>query len=155
VNVVNTNRLSALFWLSVGISAQYGSIKLGLGAVREPGSGFLPFIASITISLFALIIFIQSWGKDKEKNRSLTSLWLGLRWKRPLAVCVITAGYILLFERLGFAIATFLFLMALLKGMESIAWWKALLLSGFTTSLSYLLLSFSLESTIPKGILGF
>jgi putative tricarboxylic transport membrane protein len=154
-NVVNSDRLSAIFWLSLGVSAQYGSIKLGLGTVREPGSGFLPFIASIAISLFALIIFIQSCGKDKEKNRTLASLWRGLRWTRPLAVCIITGGYILFFERLGFAIATFLFLMALLKGMESIAWWKALLLSGFTTSLSYLLLSISLESTIPKGILGF
>ena len=152
---MNTNRLSSLFWSSLGFSAIYGSIKIGLGTVREPGSGFLPFIASIAISLFGLIIFIQSRGRDEGKNRSLASLWQGLRWKRPLAVCVITVGYILLFERLGFAIATFLFLMSLLKGMESLAWWKALLLSGFTTGLSYLLLSFSLESTIPKGVLGF
>jgi putative tricarboxylic transport membrane protein len=154
-NVVIANRLSALFWLLLGVSALFGSIIIGLGTVREPGSGFLPFIASITISVFALIILIQSWGKDKENNRTLASLWRGLRWKRPLAVCIITAGYILFFEILGFAIATFLFLMTLLRGMESIAWWKALLLSGFATSLSYLLLSFSLESTIPKGILGF
>lgn len=152
---MNTDRLSALFWLWLGFSAIYGSIKLGLGTVREPGSGFLPFIASIAISLFALIIFILSLGKDEGKNHSLASLWQDLRWKRPLAVCLITAGYILLFEFLGFAVATFLFLMALLKGMERIVWWKALLLSGFTTGLSYLLLSFSLESTIPKGILGF
>jgi len=153
--MVNADRLSALFWLLLGLSALLGSIMLGLGRVREPGSGFLPLIASITISVFALIIFIQSWGKDQENNRTLASLWHGLRWKRALAVCFITAGYILFFERLGFAMATFLFLMTLLKGMESIAWWKALLLSGFTTSLAYLLLSFSLESTIPKGILGF
>jgi putative tricarboxylic transport membrane protein len=153
--VVNANRLSALFWLLLGLTALFGSIKIGLGTVREPGSGFLPFIASITISVFAVIILAQSLGKDEERDRTLASLWRGLRWKRPLAVCIITAGYILLFERLGFALATFLFLMTLLKGMESIAWWKALLLSGFTTSLSYLLLSFSLESTIPKGILGF
>lgn len=153
--MVNANRLSALFWLLLGLTALFGSIKIGLGTVREPGSGFLPFIASITISVFAVIILAQSLGKDEERDRTLASLWRGLRWKRPLAVCIITAGYILLFERLGFALATFLFLMTLLKGMESIAWWKALLLSGFTTSLSYLLLSFSLESTIPKGILGF
>jgi putative tricarboxylic transport membrane protein len=153
--MVNANRLRALFWLLLGVTALFGSIKLGLGTVREPGSGFLPFIASLTISIFAVIILVQSSGKDEEKDRTLASLWLGLRWKRPLVVCIITGGYILFFERLGFAIATFLFLMTLLKGMESIAWWKALLLSGFTTSLSYLLLSFSLESTIPKGILGF
>jgi hypothetical protein len=45
--------------------------------------------------------------------------------------------------------------MALLKGMESIAWGKALLISVLSTGLCYLLLSFSLESTLPKGILGF
>jgi len=152
---MNADRLSALVWLGVGLSAVYSSIALGLGTAREPGSGFIGFLASSFISLMALIILIQSIGKRAEKKRKLSTLWQGLRWKRPLLLCLIITGYILAFERLGFAISTFLFLIVLLKGMEALAWWKVLLLSALSTSLCYILLSFSLESTLPRGILGF
>jgi hypothetical protein len=39
--------------------------------------------------------------------------------------------------------------------MESVAWRKVLLISIISTGFSYLLLSISLESTLPKGIFGF
>ena len=149
------DRLSSLFWLLLGLIAIYGSVKLGIGGVREPGSGFLPLLASLSISLIALIILLQTFLKAAKSDRTFSSLWQGLRWKRSLSVCIITLGYTLIFEKLGFALSTFIFLMTLLKGVESIAWAKALLISVLSTGLCYLLLSFSLESTIPKGILGF
>src|SRR3972149_5142945 len=113
---MNSERLSALVWLAIGLSAVYGSIPHGLGTAREPGSGLLAFLASGFFSLMALIILFQSWKGDREKDRRLSALWQDVRWRRPLGVCLITIGYILVFERLGFAISTFLFLLALLKG---------------------------------------
>lgn len=151
---MNADRLSALVFLAIGLSALYGSIRLGLGTTREPGPGFLGLLVSSFISLMALIIWLHS-AKKGDKEQKLSDLWQGLKWKRPLAVCVITIGYILAFEWLGFAISTFLFLMILMKGMETLAWWKALLLSALSTGFSYLLLSISLESSLPKGIFGF
>lgn len=152
---MNADRLSALVWFTIGLSAVYGSVIHGLGTAREPGSGFLPFLASSFVSLMALIIFFQSLRKYREKDRKISALWQGVRWKRPLAVCLITIGYILVFEWLGFAVSTFLFLLVLLKGMETLSWWKVLLISILSTSFSYLLLSFSLESTLPRGVFGF
>ena len=149
------DRLSSVFWLVIGLIAIYGSVKLGIGGAREPGSGFLPLLASLSISLIALGILLQTFLKTAKSHRTFSSLWQGLRWKRSLYVCLITVGYTLIFEKLGFALSTSIFLMALLKGMESIAWGKALLISVLSTGLCYLLLSFSLESTLPKGILGF
>ncbi len=149
------DRLSSVFWLLLGLIAIYGSVKVGLGGAREPGSGFLPFLASLSISFIALIILLQTFLKTAKSHRTFSSLWHGLRWKRALAVCIITVGYTLIFEKLGFAISTFFFLMTLLKGMESIPWGKALFISVLSTSLCYLLLSFSLESSLPKGIFGF
>ena len=149
------DRLSSLFWFLLGLIATYGSVKLGIGSAREPGSGFLPFLASLSISLIAIIIFLQTYVKCGKSQRTFSSLWRGIRWSRALYVCIITVGYTLIFENLGFAVSTFIFLMTLLKGIESIAWRKALLISVFSTALCYLLLSFSLESTLPKGFLGF
>lgn len=101
----------------------------------------------------AIIIFVQSLKKREDKK--LSDFWKGLRWKKTLAIGLIMIGYILTFEWLGFPISTFLFLLILLKGMESVAWRKVLLISIISTGFSYLLLSISLESTLPKGIFGF
>ena len=150
--VMNADRLSALVFLAVGLSALYASLRLGLGAVREPGPGFLGFLTSIFISLMATIILIQSFGKPGEGKGKIAELWKGLRWSRPLLICGITIGYILIFEWLGFAVSTITFLIALLKGMEGLPWWKVLLISFIGTGFFYLLLSFSLESNLPRGI---
>jgi hypothetical protein len=151
---MNADCLSALVLLAVGLSAIYSSIALGLGAVREPGPGFLGFLASSFISLMATIILIHSFGKPREGKRKIPELWRGLRWSRPLLICGITTGYILIFEWLGFAVSTFAFLVALLKGMEGLPWWQVLPISFGCTGFFYLLLSFSLESSLPRGIFG-
>jgi putative tricarboxylic transport membrane protein len=148
---MNADRISAVVWLAIGLVAVSASVSLGLGTAREPGSGFLGFLTSGFISLMAMIIFIQSLGKNARK-KDVAALWKGLRWQRPVATCLITVGYILIFEWLWFAVSTFVFLIALLKGMERLSWWKALAISVVCTGLCYLLLSFSLESTLPRGI---
>jgi putative tricarboxylic transport membrane protein len=146
--------LSALVLLAVGLSALYASLTLGLGALREPGPGFLGFLTSSFISLMATIILVQSFGKAGEEKRKITELWRGLRWSRPLLICGITIGYVLIFEWLGFALSTITFLVALLKGMEGLPWGKVLLISFVCTGFFYLLLSFSLESSLPRGVFG-
>jgi len=151
---MNADRLSSLVWLAVGFIALYASLALGLGTVREPGPGFLGFMTSSFISLMAIIILVQSFGKAGEEKKKIADLWRKLRWSRPLLICGITIGYISIFEWLGFAFSTFIFLVALLKGMEGLPWWKALVISFACTGFSYLLLSFSLESTLPRGFLG-
>ena len=151
---MNADCLSALVLLAVGLSALYASLALGLGEVREPGPGFLGFLASGFISLMATIVLIQSCGKFGEGKRKIAELWRGLRWSRPLLISGITIGYILIFEWLGFALSTITFLVALLKGMEGLPWWQVLLISSVCTGFFYLLLSFSLESSLPRGIFG-
>ncbi len=152
--VMKADCLSALVLLAVGLSALYASLALGLGAVREPGPGFLGFLTSSFIILMAAIILVQSFGKPGEGKRKIAELWRGLRWSRPLLICGITIGYILIFEWLGFAVSTITFLVALLKGMEGLPWWQVLLVSFVCTGFFHLLLSFSLESTLPRGIFG-
>jgi len=152
---LNADRLSAFFWLILGGGGVWGSISLGLGTTREPGSGFLSFLASGSVCLMALIIFAQSLRKKAETVPTISALWSGLRWKRPLGVGFITLGYILVFNLLGFAVTTFLFLIVLFRGLETLAWKKSLWIALISTSFTYLLLRISLEASLPKGIFGF
>ena len=57
---MNTDRVISLFWLALGLVSMYGAVQLGLGTLREPGSGFLAFLAGGFISLIALGIFLKS-----------------------------------------------------------------------------------------------
>jgi putative tricarboxylic transport membrane protein len=152
---LNADRITSMAWLALGLIAVYGSIELGLGTAHEPGSGFLPLLASLFVNVMALIIFFKSFGAGGKNSPAVSALWKGLRWKRTLAYGLITLGYILVFEWLGFALSTFLFLILLLKGMEKLPWRKVLLISAVSTGFCYLLLSISLESELPRGILGF
>ena len=58
---MSAERVSALFWLTVGLISIYGSTHLGFGTLREPGSGFLSLLAGCFICLMAIIVFFQSY----------------------------------------------------------------------------------------------
>lgn len=151
---MNADRISALFWLLVGASAAIGSISLGLGTTREPGSGFLSFLASSFVCLMALVIFFQSLRNRAGGAPSLQDRWKGTHWRRPLAVVLFTVGYILVFGILGFALATFLLMVILLRVLEHLPWKWVLIISALSTGFCYGLLRVSLEASLPKGILG-
>jgi len=149
------DRMSSLFWLAVGLMAVYGAIQLGLGRLRQPGSGFLPFLAGSFICLMALIVFFQSFFKGKGFQAQISLLWKGLRWHRPLILGFLFVAYILALERIGFLLSTFIILGILFKGLENLPWWKTILLSASASVSSFLLFDTLLKATLPKGIFGF
>jgi putative tricarboxylic transport membrane protein len=151
---MNTDRFSSLFWLGVGLVTLYGSVQLGLGTLREPGSGFLSFIAGAFICLVALIIFVQSLIRWKGVPLDLKAHWSGVNWHRSLVISFITLGFILLLEGLGFFITSFLLLFLIFRYVERLSWGKAIIIPVLTLSLTYLLFNVFLKSTLPKGLFG-
>ena len=152
---MSAERASAFFWLTVGLISLYGSVHLGIGTLREPGSGFLPFLAGCFICLMAVIVFFQSFLSRERSPVRILTLWRGLRWHRPITIGLLTMGYILALERIGFLLAGFLLLFVILKGVENLSWRKAILIPFSTLGISYLLFHFILKATLPRGILGF
>jgi putative tricarboxylic transport membrane protein len=151
---MNTDRVSSLFWLAVGLATLYGSSRLGLGTLGEPGSGLFPFLAGGFISLVALIIFLQSFVRWRGVPLNLKAHWIDLNWHRSLIVCFFTLGFILFLEGLGFFITSFLLLFLMFRYVENLAWGKAIIIPALTLSLTYLLFNVLLKSTLPKGIFG-
>jgi putative tricarboxylic transport membrane protein len=151
---MNTDRISSLFWLGVGVVTLYGSVQLGLGTLREPGSGFLSFLAGVFISLVALIIFLQSFIRWRGVPLDLKTHWSGVNWHRSLVISLITLGFILLLEGLGFFITSFLLLFLIFRYVERLSWRKAIIIPVLTLSLTYLLFNVFLKSTLPRGIFG-
>jgi putative tricarboxylic transport membrane protein len=148
-------RVGNLFWLAVGLITLYGSFYLGLGTLREPGSGFLPFLAACFVCFMTVIATLQSFIKRKEARAKLSSLWEGTDWKRALIITFLTLGFSLALEWLGFMLSGFLLMVIIFKWEEKISWAKTLIISVVTLSCTYLLFDYFLKSTLPKGFLGF
>jgi len=152
---MKADRISSLFWLAVGLTAIYGAIQLGLGRLRQPGSGFLSFLAGSFICLMALIVFFQSFLNGKGFQAKISALWEGVNWRRPLVIALLLVAYILALERVGFLLTTFIILGVMFKGVENLSWWKTILLSASGSVASYLLFDTLLKASLPKGIFGF
>ncbi len=95
---------------------------LGLGSMREPGSGFLSFLAGCFICCMAAIVLVESFLQKKEARAKLSSLWAGVNWRRPLIISFLVLGFILFLERLGFFLSSFLLIFILLKTVEKFSW---------------------------------
>ena len=152
---MNAERMGSLFWLAVGLISLYGSYYLGLGKMREPGSGFLPFLAGCFISFMAIIVLLQSFTSQKETRTKLAALWKGVNWKRPLIISFLILGFILALESLGFFLTSFSLLLILFRWVEKFPWKKALIIPLLTLGCTYLLFNILLKVTLPRGILGF
>jgi len=143
---MNTDRVSSLFWLALGLVSMYGATQLGLGTLREPGSGLLAFMAGVFVSLIALGIFVKSLIQWRSIRLDFAPLWSEANWRRPAIIGLMTLGFIL---------TGFLLLLVLFRWVERFSWKKALIIPAVTLGFSYLLFNVFLKATLPRGFLNF
>ena len=151
---MGADRISGLFWLAFGLLCIYGSVDLGVGSLREPGSGFFGLLSGCFFSLLALFVCVKSFLPGKGYQANFSTLWKGMIWHRPLTVAVLMAGYILALERLGFLLTSLAVLLIMLKVVERFPWWKTLLISASASGCTYVLFHVLLKTALPVGFLG-
>ena len=151
---MGADRVSSLCWLAFGLLCMYGSVSLGLGTLREPGTGFFPLLSASFFALLALVVFVRALIPGRGFQVKISSFWKGLNWSRPLAVGLLILVYILMLERAGFLLTSLILLFFMLKWVEKFSWWKALLISASASACTYLLFHTLLKATLPIGILG-
>jgi putative tricarboxylic transport membrane protein len=151
---MNAERVGGIFWLIFGLLVVFGAFRLGLGTLQAPGSGFLSFLAGAFVLLTAVIVLAQSFlGKDNQVK--LSALWKDSKWWRPVAVALLMLAYVLILERVGFLLTSFLFLLIMFKWVEKFPWPKAVLVTLAVVTCSYLLFHTLLKASLPQGVLGF
>jgi len=152
---MRADRVSSLCWLAFGLLCIYGSVLLGLGTLREPGTGFFPLLAASFFTLLALTVFVRSLIPGRGFQVVISSLWQGTIWHRPLAVGLLMTGYILALERIGFLLTSLVVLLIMLRGVEKFPWWKAILISIISSGSTFLLFNVLLKTVLPTGLFGF
>ena len=150
-------RIGSLFWLIIGVYTVISAYRLGLGRFREPGPGFIFFLAALlliflsTIDLGMNLIGKSKTGKDKKDE----PIWSGVRWQKVLLVLAGLSLYTYVLNFLGFLLSTFLLMIFLFKLVEPTRWWISILASFITILFSHGIFQLWLKVPFPSGILGF
>jgi len=152
---MNAERTGSIFWMIAGAITSYMSFRLDLGTFLEPGPGLFPFLAGCFVSFMAVIGLLQSILRRNDPQTGISTVLAQADWHRPLVVVLVTIGYVLCFERLGFILSAFVFMIILLKWVERMPWGKTVMISAVTLGLSYGIFVWILKVNLPKSVLGF
>ncbi len=150
---MNTDRVSSLFWLCVAVIVAAASFNMGLGSIRSPGTGFMPFGAAVLLGLLSIASFFQSRAKD-EAGKALP-VFRGTFWIRVILVFAALLAYAQILPLLGYNMTTFLLMVFLFWIVEKQKIWKVIIYALLTTVITYYVFSKWLNCQFPLGPLGF
>jgi putative tricarboxylic transport membrane protein len=152
-NTSHYNRISALFFLGVGLFFSLYGRTVEIGTWNEPGPGFMPFWCGIVLTAMAASLFVGSF-KRKEWKTMPPFFPRADSWKRVLLGFLSMVGYLLLFNSLGFTFTTFLFIAFLLRTVFPQNWKRTLIVASTTAILSRVIFINLLHTQLPLGFLG-
>jgi putative tricarboxylic transport membrane protein len=147
----NAELWGALGWLALSVFVVVAGRGLGIGAVNDPGSGFLLFwLGLLMCALSAGILASAVLGGGP----SLASLWQDTRWRKVLVTIASLCVFALLLDKLGFLLAAIPLMLVLLRGIDPVPWPIALPVGiGVPLALWWLLKKLLLIQ-LPAGVLG-
>ena len=141
--------VASIVFLVVGLGAFIESTKLPFGSVSAPAAGFFPAVLAVLLALASLCFFVETLRGSHEgavQREPLT-------WKK----IVLTLGSLLVFgvvfERLGYLLATFLFIIFLLRAVERRSWGLAISVALSASIASYVVFGLLLGTLLPVGFL--
>jgi putative tricarboxylic transport membrane protein len=149
------DRVFSFLWIALGIYQCIESVRLGLGSMMEPGTGFMPFVLGLVMIALASALFFESSVEIRKKRPARISVWGDVYWKRVVYITILMAAFAVLLPKLGYLIDTFLIMILLLKSGEAIKWPTAIFVGAVTAGFSYVLFGIWLSVSFPKGILSF
>lgn len=141
--------IASVLLILVGIAVIVWSIRLQVGTLLRPMSGFFPFWVGLGIIALSLILLVQGW-----LGRSKASKAYG-RWQRPLLMVVGLAVYSIVLDPLGYILST-IFIAAVTLRILGVLSWKVIGVSSVVLSVSvYFLFTRLLGVELPAGVLSF
>jgi putative tricarboxylic transport membrane protein len=136
----------------LGAAIAIGALRYDFGSLENPGAGFLPFFAGLSIAAFSAITFLQTL---RSGWLSLRQPWEGAEWQRATIVTTCLLLYSTFLRDLGFLISTILLLSYLFRMLKPSTWRGSFFAALITTVSFYLVFQIWLEAQLPRGVLGF
>ena len=115
----NSELWGGLIGLGIGGFVIWSGLKLKLGTINDPGSGYVLFYTGILMCLFAGSIIVAALT---EGGPSFASRWENTRWTKPLLIigCLIAFSFAL--DQLGFLLSAIPLMLMLLRVIDPVRW---------------------------------
>lgn len=154
IRLFNREVVGGILWLLIGAGICFGSLRLSLGSLSNPGPGLFPFITGFILLVLSVILVANEVGKQSEDEKERVAPHDSIGRLRAGMVCIALVAYALSMDYLGFVIASTLFLAFLLGVIVSARWYVVLGGSGFASGVIYTVFKIWLDSPLPSGLLG-
>lgn len=150
----NQDARSGLFCLGAALLICWGSVRLSLGDLRQPGPGFFSFVAGVILGVLSLLLFLLSRKKAPEEKTK--TFWPNRRGARQVIGMVSALLlYVIGMKHVGFFFGTILFLGFLLRGIGREKWPSVFSVTLLAAIISYVIFQYWLDVQLPRGFLGF
>lgn len=152
--MLNNDQVSSAIWFFIGLLVIIFSIPYGLGELRAPHTGFMPFLTGLAICTLSVIGFIGA-TLERKAGKKWTSLVKGVKWSKPLVAMIALFVFALILDTLGFIVSTALLVGFLLRAVEPQKWFVVILGATLISLTTYVIFQVLLETQLPAGILKF
>jgi putative tricarboxylic transport membrane protein len=125
---------------------------LPFGTLRVPQSAFFPKILAALLTTLSLLMLIRPAAALRTAEDA-SAIDAG-GWRRIGVTLVAMAGFVLVLEPLGFLLAAFLSMIALLRAVEAQSWRRIIVIAAAAALVSHLVFARFLGVPLPAGVLG-
>ena len=147
------DRITGAVLLASGLAFAFGALRnYAYWGENGPGPGFLPFWLGVVIAVLATLLLV---GALRARDPGEPWLPRGDGLRRLLLVLGVTAALVALLSTLGMVLATVLFLVVLLRGLDRQSWPVTLAVALATAGFDWLVFTHWLRVPLPVGVFGF
>jgi putative tricarboxylic transport membrane protein len=143
------DRIFLFLWLLFCVFFAIESWRLGLGRIRAPGPGFLPFWVSVIVGILTIIELVR--GIMGRFVGEVQPLFRGKRVRNTVYAGSFLFAYPLLIERIGFFFCTLFFTGSCLRLIGKKKWFAVFAVSILASVGSYALFVVWLKIQFPVG----
>ncbi len=147
----NSELWGGLIGLALGVFVVWSGLRLKLGTINDPGSGFVLFYTGLLMCLFAATIIVAA---VIEGGPTFGSRWKDARWTKPLLVIVCLIAFAFALNTLGFLLSAIPLMLLLLRAVDPVRWSLAIPIGLLAPLGVWWVLERLLLIQLPSGILG-
>ena len=136
-----------LLVIGVGVFALLGSFQHPFYTEFGPDAGFFPLWVGLGQTAVGIALFLQLLRGSPAAAPTQALGW------RHAKVAILFIAYVLLLDVLGFAIATFMFILVTVVAVEPRSWREAALYAAATSAGMTALFDYAFRLRLPHGII--
>jgi putative tricarboxylic transport membrane protein len=135
-----------VLWIMLGLYFMLEGLKLQLGSISSPGTGFMPFLIGVAVIGFGIMSAIPLLASVPASDSKRLTIQ---RFRDPAIVVVSMIAYSLALERIGFIVSTGVLIVFLTWFVGRTTFLRATVSGAIATLVCYVVFGLLLGVRLP------